>query len=226
MELHLATKRCTLTSGAEKVLKRHLERIERRLRHFPPDLLHLELTVERAARKEEYTGSVRLRIGTHVLPARRNRSETLEGLLQAAFEDLEEQVGRFKARLRRDYAHERKRASLPEEALRAHERALLEERALLDWALAGDQEAFHALVEEELPVLRRVLERELRTAGREVTEEVLEHFLADVLTVAFRELPHKPARWTTVGWLAWIARRVVGEETRGLSVAQSVERPD
>ncbi len=45
MELHLVTKRCELTPGAEKALERHLERLRRRLRHFPPDLLHLELTV-------------------------------------------------------------------------------------------------------------------------------------------------------------------------------------
>ncbi|MDR7416653.1 MAG: hypothetical protein QN193_08280 [Armatimonadota bacterium] len=226
MNLHLVTKRCAFSRDAEKALERHLERIRRRLRHFPPDLLHLELTVERAARKEEYTGSVRLRIGTHVLPARRNRAETLEGFLKAAFEDLEEQIGHFKARLRRDYAHERKRASLSAEAVRAYEQALMEERALLDQALAGDREAFHALVEEELPHLRRVLERELRAVGREGTAEELEHVLADVLTVAFRELPRKPARWTLAGWLTWIARREVEREAHGLSVAQSVERPE
>jgi ribosome-associated translation inhibitor RaiA len=225
MELHLTTKRCELTPSAQKVLERHLEQLRRRLRYYDPDLLHLELAVERHARKKEYRGSIRLSLGNHVLPAKRNRAETLEGLLKAAFEDLEEQLDRFRARVRREYAHERKRASLPQEVVRAHERALLEERELLDRALAGDREAFDRLIEEELPGLRRAIERALLDVGAEPTPEQVEHILADVLAIAFRELPRKPARWSLGGWLAWIARREMERESAGVAVAQSVEEP-
>lgn len=225
MDLHLTTKRCELTPSARKVLGRHLEHLRRRLRHYDPDLLQLELVVERHARKQEYRGSIRLSLGNHVLPAKRNRAETLEGLLKAAFEDLEEQLDRFQARVRREYARERKRTSLPPEVVRAHERALLEERELLDRAMAGDRAAFDRLVEEELPGLRRTIERALLDVGAEPTSERVEHTLADVLTVAFRELSRKPARWSLGGWLAWIARREVRRESSGVAVAQSVEEP-
>lgn len=223
MKFHLLTKRCELTPSAQRILERHLERLERRLRYYEPDLVHLELAVERHARRNEYTGSIRLRLGSRVLPAKRNRAETLEGLLNAAFEDLEEQLDRFQARVRREYVHERKRASLPPEVVRAHERELLEERELLDRALAGDREAFDRLVARELPGLRRVIERELVGSG--AGSERVEHVLADTLAIAFRELVRKPARWTMAGWLAWIARREIERERAGVAVAQSVEEP-
>jgi len=109
--------------------------------------------------------------------------------------------------------------------VRAHERALLEERELLDRALAGDREAFDRLVEEELPGLRRAIERALLDVGTEPTPERVEHVLADVLAIAFRELARKPARWSLGGWLAWIARREMERESAGVAVAQSVEEP-
>lgn len=212
MEVHVTTQRCELGGNAREVLDRSVARLQRRLRHFRPDLVHLEIRVERAARKEEYTGSARLFLPGRVLYARRNRSATPEGWLRAVFDDLEEQLSRYKAKLRREHAHERRRASLPPEAVEAYERTLLEERELLDRALAGDREAFDRLAEEDLPALHRTLERELIRLGRTVTPEAVQEAVADTLSVAFRNLSRKPARWTLGGWLVWVAKRVLRME--------------
>jgi ribosome-associated translation inhibitor RaiA len=212
MEVHLTTKRFELGGHAREVLDRAVARLERRLGHFRPDLVHLQITVERAARKEEYTGSARLHLPGRVLYARRNRSATAEGWLRAAFDDLEQQLSRYKAKLRREHAHERRRASLPPEAVEAYEHALLEERELLDRALAGDREAFDRLADEDLPALRRAVERELLRLGRPVTPEAVQQAVAEALSVGFRNLARKPARWTVGGWLAWVARRTLRME--------------
>lgn len=212
MEVHVTTQRCELGGHTREVLDRSVARLQRRLRHFRPDLVHLEIRMERAARKEEYTGSARLYLPGRVLYARRNRSATPEGWLRAAFDDLEEQLSRYKAKLRREHAHERRRASLPPEAVEAYERALLEERELLDRALAGDREAFDRLAEEDLPALYRTVERELLRLGRTVTPEAVQEAVADTLSVGFRNLSRKPARWTVGGWLAWVAKRVLRME--------------
>lgn len=212
MEVHVSTQRFELSAHAREVLDRSVARLQRRLRHFPTDLTRLELRVQRAARKEEYTGSARLFLPGTVLSARRNRSATPDGWLRAAFEDLEEQLSRYKAKLRREHAHERRRASLPPEAVEAYEQALLEERELLDRALAGDRDAFDRLAEEDLPALHRVVEREMLRLGRAVTPEAVQQAVADALLVGFRNLSRKPARWTLGGWLGWVARRVLRME--------------
>lgn len=224
VKVHVTTKRCELTPADHQELERHLARLDRRLRYIDPDLAHLAIEIERRVRKLEYGGSFRLSLFNRPLPAKRNAAPTIEALLKQAFDDLEEQLERFKSRLRRAYSHERKRLSLPPEAVRYRERELVEERELLDRALAGDRDAFTVLVNAELPGLSAVIGKILVEQGQEPSPEAIEHVMADVVAIAFRELVHKPARWSLGGWLAWLARREIRREQEGEVVAQSAEQ--
>lgn len=225
MKFTLKTHRCTLTPAERAELDRRLDLLDRRLQHFDPDLVHLSLDIERHARRSEYRGSIRLVLLNHALPAKRNVAPTPSVLIKRTFEDLEEQVERFKARLRGEYTHERRRASLSPEAVHAVERELLAERELLDRALLGDEAAFRNLINRELPGVSAAIGRMLAERGQDASAEAVEHVLMDVLTRAFSELPRKPARWSYGGWLAWLARRLLEQEARGLVVAQSIESP-
>ncbi len=225
IKLHFTTRRWELTEADRKVLQHHLEKLERQLRHFDPDAVDLYLDVERHPRRDEYLGSVRLFIFNEALPAKRNAAPTPRAFLNRAFQDLEEQLARFKSKLRREYTHERKRQSMPPEAVRFRERELMEERELLDRALVGDRAAFEQLVESELPALARIVRSALAEVGRDATEEVVQHVMADVLTKAFQLLARKPARWSLLGWLGWLARREIAQEAKELAVAQSAEPP-
>lgn len=225
MKLTLTTRRCELTERDRELLDHHLKRLEQELVHFNPDLVHLTLDIERHARREEYTGRIRLALMNNVLPAKRNVAPTLSALLKLAFDDLHEQLHRFKSQLRRDYMHERRRASLSPEMVKYQERVLLDERELLDRALAGDRAAFDALVNRELPALTRAVERLLAEYGRPTNPETVEHVLADVLTTAFTELARKPTRWSMAGWLTWLARRMIRRDVKEEAVAQSEEHP-
>lgn len=224
MKFQLTTHRCELTEADQRMLDHWLERIDRQLRHFDPDLVHLTFEVERHPRREEYLGSVRLSIFNRALPAKRNTGPALSVLLKRAFEDLEEQLARFKARLGHTYKHERKRASLSTDAIRTHESFMIEERELLDRALQGDRDAYETLVDSGIPGFRPVVARLLAEHGREPSIDEEERVLADVLSIGFRELARKPARWTLAGWLIWLARREIERESHQMAVAQSAER--
>ena len=226
MRVRLTTRRFELGPEDRMALERAVSHLERQLGHVAPDAAEIELDLERHPRRDEYTGSVRLHLFGRALPAKRNAAPTARALLKRAFDDLEEQLARFKARLRREYAHERKRASHSPEAVRFQEQVLLAERVLLDRALAGDRAAFDTLVQAELRGLDAVVRQALARAGREPTDEAVQHVIGDVLAVAFRELARKPARWSLGGWLALIARREGEREARELAVAQSAERPE
>ena len=74
MQLHLTAKRLDITPNVEETLTRHLDRLRPRLRHFAPDLVHLDLALRRHPRKQEYSGSIRLRVAGTLLPSRLNRA--------------------------------------------------------------------------------------------------------------------------------------------------------
>jgi hypothetical protein len=179
--------------------------------------------VERHARREEYLGSVRLSIFNQALPAKRNAAPSLSILFKRTFEDLEEQLDKFKAKLSHSRTQQRKRVSLSPEALHAQERAMTEQRELLDRALLGEREAFETLVNTELPGIRPVIARLLAENGRAPSIDEEERVLSDVFGIGFRELGRKPARWSIAGWLIWLARREIRREARELAVAQSAE---
>lgn len=223
MQLHLTAKGLDITPDVEATLTRHLDRLRPRLRHFAPDLVHLDLALRRHPRKQEYSGSIRLSVAGTLLPSRLNRAGTLEGLIKAAFDDLEEQLSRHKARLRRDHAHERRRASLPQETIGGWERALLEERELLDRTVAGDRDAFDRLVEEDLPSVRRRMLEALIERRQDPRPEIVEQILGDVLTVAARQVARKPPRWSMNGWLTWLARKEIRRRVNAMPVTRTAQ---
>src|SRR5688572_2867760 len=102
IKFHTSTRRCELGPEEQKVLDHELERLERRTPQINPDLMHLGIHVEKHPRRQEYEGSVRLFVVNRALPARRNRAPTVAALLRRAFEDVEQQLERYKAQLRRE----------------------------------------------------------------------------------------------------------------------------
>lgn len=227
VKLQVTSHDVELSPADQELIERYRARLAPRLRHFDPDLVHLALSIWQQARTGDYLATVRLTLlNNHTLPARRNSGPSIAVVLKRAFEDIEEQLGRFKSKLRREYTYERKRTSLAHDAVQAHERELLEERELLDRALTGDRAAFDTLAEAELPGLSQAIAEGLREQGREDTPEAIEQVIADVLTAAFAELARKPTRWSLGGWLVWLARRQIRHTARGPAVAQAAPVTD
>jgi hypothetical protein len=140
IKFHTSTQRCDLGPEEEKVLDHELARLEKRTTHINPDLMHLVIHVEKQPRREEYEGSVRLFVLNRALPARRNRAPTLAALLRRAFKDVEEQLDRYKVRLRREPMHDRRMTRMaimrPVETLALHELHAAPESEAKGFALA------------------------------------------------------------------------------------------
>jgi ribosome-associated translation inhibitor RaiA len=112
MKRHTTTKGFALTPANEAQLERRAARLERRLRRFDPDLVHLQVVMEKHPRREEYTGSVRLVVLEQVLAASRNKAASVRTLLTQVFRDIESQLDRMKAALRGEPARGRAGAAL------------------------------------------------------------------------------------------------------------------
>nr|PZN89325.1 MAG: hypothetical protein DIU52_13820 [bacterium] len=109
MKRHMTTKGFALTPADAAQLDRRVARLEKRLRTFNPDLVHLQVVIEKHPRREEYTGSVRLALLEQVLTASRNTATSVRTLLSEVFADIEAQLDRLKAALRGETARGRVR---------------------------------------------------------------------------------------------------------------------
>ncbi|MFO7261716.1 MAG: HPF/RaiA family ribosome-associated protein [bacterium] len=105
----MTTKGFALTPADAAQLDRRVARLEKRLRTFNPDLVHLQVVIEKHPRREEYTGSVRLALLEQVLTASRNTATSVRTLLSEVFADIEAQLDRLKAALRGETARGRVR---------------------------------------------------------------------------------------------------------------------
>jgi ribosomal subunit interface protein len=206
----VTTKRIELTDYIRREIEEQLSRLERRLRHFPADALQAQIAVERQGRREAYTIRLALSIWRNTLVARRT-GPSFPVALEQATTAVERQLERYKARLRGDYLHERKRAAMSPEERWARECELLEDRALLDRALLGDRQAFDELTERELPGLTRYIRRRLTQRGLDeaTVETLLPQFLEQALLAGFERLRQKPERMSLQGWLALQVRPLI-----------------
>jgi hypothetical protein len=208
VRLDVTAKGLELTTAQEKLLRRHVDRLETRLAQFDPDLVDLELTLEKQARREEYACHARLVVMNRALPSRRGVARTLAMLLGKVFEDLEEEAAKLLSEIRGDAAWRRKRHGSRDAAKIADDaRRLTEERALLDQALAGERASFDRLAEAQLAGVRSVIFDVLSAGGHRPTDDALDQALSLTLSRAFERLAQKPEPWSLHGWLAWTARR-------------------
>lgn len=102
----------------EHETERHTQKLNRLLKRYAADLVHLHGSLEKTPRKTEFNFSVNLNLPTGTLHATGVGADAL-GSAKAAFAELEKQVKKHQAKLRKDYVWKRKRAigmPIPHEA--------------------------------------------------------------------------------------------------------------
>jgi ribosome-associated translation inhibitor RaiA len=92
----------------EKECGKHLDKLNRLLKRYDPDLVLLHCSLEKTPRRSEYGFSLNLTLPTGSLYATGLGSDARAGA-KIAFGEIESQVKKHQEKLRKDYVWKRKR---------------------------------------------------------------------------------------------------------------------
>jgi ribosomal subunit interface protein len=90
-----------------KKLNEKIAKLEKHLKHFPPDTVHLHITLERHPRKEEYTAALMLRVPSNILQSTKSADDVIKAF-DDAVKALLRELEALKADLRREPLWKRK----------------------------------------------------------------------------------------------------------------------
>ncbi|HEY4878070.1 MAG TPA: HPF/RaiA family ribosome-associated protein [Candidatus Acidoferrales bacterium] len=93
----------------EHETERHADKLNRLLKHYAADLVHLHGSLEKIPHKPEFSYAVNLTLPTGTLHATATGTLPL-GAAKGAFAELETQIKKHQQKLRKDYVWKRKRA--------------------------------------------------------------------------------------------------------------------
>lgn len=108
MKLSITFKNVESHDSAETHLSRCLRKLERLLKSYAPDLVQLHGVFSKTPRKEEVSLSVTLSLPSGALHAV-GAGEDLRASCKQAFNEIESQLKKHQALLRKDYEWKRKR---------------------------------------------------------------------------------------------------------------------
>jgi len=212
MNVHVSYK-APKTPDIENQIKLHVEKLRTRLQVFRPELIHLHATVEQNSAREGFSVSLNLRLPSGQM-AVSGHGATLIVAVKEAFDDLQEQVSKHKARLREKYKWARPRGSgrsgpavqVPfEDTLAAVKLPAISSSDITSW------------VDVNLNRLIRFVDRELRyresngqlRPGLVAREEVIDETIA----TALGDSVEKPERLALEAWLFRTAMRSLDDLT-------------
>ena len=229
MNLHFSFKSAK-TPEAEKEIQSHVQKLERFLHAFRPELVHLHGTVA-AGRREGISASLNLRLPTGQLFAG-NEADNDTGALKAAFTDLLSQLKRHKELLRSEHKWRRsKRTSIRVSDMdhivnEALDRAALHPPQYQNGKVHDEitlhtfdehnrslfQADVRAYINANVAKLERFIDRELRflesnaqlEPGHVRPEEVLDEIVVSALSAE-----EKPASVSVERWLYKLAIRAI-----------------
>ena len=92
----------------EQECARHVEKLNRWLKRYAPDLIQLHTTLEKLPRRTEYSLSLNLALPTGTLHATGLAADARTSA-KAAFAELENQLKKHQEKVRKDYVWKRKR---------------------------------------------------------------------------------------------------------------------
>jgi RNA polymerase sigma factor (sigma-70 family) len=221
MNVHVSYK-VHKTPDIEKEISHQIEKIQKRLHVFRPDLLHLKAVIEENSAREGTVVSLNLRLPSGQLAAQKKASSPTPAI-KAAFDELIQQIGRHKELLRSSHKWRRWRRS-PQESPEPgvpFEQTLA---AVLPPTISADD--IGSYVNANLARLERFVDRELyfRHADEDVplpedglsTAEVVNEVIARALADHDR-----PEIMTLEPWLYHLALQAMNEMTIRLEELES-----
>ncbi len=109
MKVSLSFKHVELREPIETEVARHLEKLNRLLKSYSPDLVQVHGSVEKHPRKSAYIFTANLSLPTGTLHATGEGPDVRQSV-KTAFAEISSQLKKHQAKVRRDYQWKRKRA--------------------------------------------------------------------------------------------------------------------
>ena len=221
MNVHVSYK-VHKTPDIEKEISHQIEKIQKRLHVFRPELVHLKAVIDQNSAREGTLVSVNLRLPSGQLTAEA-KAPSPTAAIKAAFDELIQQIGRHKELLRSSHKWRRWRGG-PQESPEPgvpFEQTLA---AVLPPTISADD--IGSYVNANLGRLERFVDRELyfRRADEEILEDGLStsEVVNEVIARALGD-HERPEKLSLEPWLYRLALEAMNEMTTRL---HELESPD
>lgn len=212
--------------AVEKDLQHQIEKLQKRLQIFRPELVHLKGVVEEASAHEGTAVSLNLRLPSGQM-AVQTAAPTAAAAVKSAFEDLLQQVNKHKDLLRA--SHKWQRGKRGQSSRPAMSEVPFEETLAAIHPPTISADDIRSYVNVNLARLERFVERQLyfRTAEEQDVDlsETLtkEEVIGETIAAALSDGEEKPERLTLEPWLYRLALRALdnlsqSDETDGHAV--------
>jgi DNA-directed RNA polymerase specialized sigma24 family protein len=192
----------------EKDIQHQIEKLQKRLQVFRPELIHLKGLVEELSAREGISVSLNLRLPSGQMAAQTS-APTSAAAVKSAFEDLLQQVKKHKDLLRASHKWQRGRRGNGGQA-RAHVSEVPFEQTLAAvFPPTISAEDIRSYVNANLSRLERFVEREIyfREAQESIARDTLakEEVIDETIAAALGESHEKPERLSLEPWLYRLA---------------------
>jgi RNA polymerase sigma factor (sigma-70 family) len=213
MNVHISY-RLHRTPASEKDIQHHIEKLQKRLQVFRPNLVHLKGMVEETTAREGITVSLNLRLPSGQM-AVESKASTPAAAIKSAFDDLLQQLTKHKELLRSSHKWKRrqKETSARRDASVPFEQTLA---AVFPATISSDD--VRSYVNVNLSRLERFVERAIYF--REASEMVMpdsiskEEVIDETIAAALADGEEKPERLALEPWLYRLATRALDELSR------------
>jgi len=219
MNVHVSYK-VHKTPDIEKEIGHQIEKIQKRLQVFRPELVHLKAVIDQNSAREGTLVSLNLRLPSGQL-AVQEKAPSPTAAIKAAFDELIQQIGRHKELLRSSHKWRRWRGGAQEsrEPGVPFEQTLA---AVLAPTISADD--IGSYVNANLSRLERFVDRELyfRRADEEVLEDALStsEVVDEVIARALGD-QDRPEKLSLEPWLYRLALQAMNEMTARLHELES-----
>ncbi len=219
MNVHVSYK-VHKTPDIEKEISHQIEKIQKRLQVFRPELLHLKAILDQNSPREGTVVSLNLRLPSGQLTAQ-EKAPSATAAIKAAFDELIQQIGRHKELLRSSHKWRRWRGG-PQESPEPgvpFEQTLA---AVMPPTISADD--IGSYVNANLGRLERFVDRELhfRRADEEIPEDGLStpEVVDEVIARALGD-HDRPEKLALEPWLYHLALQAMNEMTARLHELES-----
>jgi len=222
MNVHFSYK-ISKTSDLEKQVKHHLEKLNKYLQVFRPELVHIKGIVEESSAREGFIVSLNLRLPSGQMAAQ-EKSPVAATAIKAAFDALTEQLKRHKQVLRSKHKWVRHRDA----DRRATDIASFEKTVAVVHPEAVSSVDIASYIDVNLPRLQRFVERQIvyrESLGELLPDQVAsEDVVAEAIANALGDEFEKPERIKLEPWLYRLATEAIDRvaasdgETGGVSL--------